>query len=123
MRKEVYFKTEYQISGNKPIYLTVVIGQGQPGSSSVTLNDDAVADGIITNQLIGNGSDIIRKVLHAITIVNDYQINTNNTTVKYFLSGGLEEKIYTLNATVDVDGDTVTYNFNLTFIEWGDGYE
>ena len=115
MKKEVNFQTEYEVK-NADINLTIVIGKGQPGSSRVRLGDDVVGDGEVKDLLIGNGDNIKNKILKITTVVDDFQINTNETCVEYLLTGGKESKKYYLEATVDVDGDRVNYFTEIKFI-------
>ena len=115
MKKEVKFNTEYEVS-SKDILLTIVIGNGQPGSSRVKLNGKLIAGRDINGLVIGKGNEIKGSTLKITTVVNDFQINTNRTSVQYLLSGGTESKRYYLEANVDIDGDSVYYFTNIKFI-------
>lgn len=115
MEKEVNFKSEYEVSDGD-IYLTIVIGNGQPGSSIVKINKIIIKDGEIKNLKLGNGNELKGKTLSVTSYVDDYQVNTNDTCIQYLLTGGKEPKKYYLDATVDVDGDRVVYNTDIKFI-------
>ena len=118
MRKEVNFNTEYKTGNNDEIvYLTVLIGKGQPGSSVVKLGDNVIKDGgNIIRIPVGKNSDIKGKTLKITSVVDDFQISTNETCVDYLLTGGEESKVYHLDATVDVDGDKINYFTKIKFI-------
>ncbi|HMS64940.1 MAG TPA: hypothetical protein PKD83_06765 [Ignavibacteria bacterium] len=118
MRKEVNFNTEYKTAAiDEIVYLTVLIGKGQPGSSVVKLGDNVIKDGTnIVRLPIGKNSELKGKTLKITSVVDDFQIFTNETCIDYLLTGGEESKVYHLDANVDIDGDKINYFTKIKFI-------
>jgi len=112
MRKKITFDTQFLVSTND-IFLTIVIGNANPGSSTVRLGDDVIKDGIVENFNIGNGSSLKGKKLIILTTVQDFLINSNLTSVTFVLDDGVTTKKYFLDGTVDVDKDKIDYKINI----------
>jgi hypothetical protein len=117
MRKKITLDTDYEVSNsNKDIILSVVIGNGQPGTSVINLDNVPIQNGIITDFPIGKSKSLKGKTLNIFSTVSDENINTNKTSITYLLTGGEQPKRYYLHATVDIDKDTIEYSTNIKFI-------
>ena len=106
--KRVRYTTTCQVS-DQPVRLTVTIGDAQMGASRVRLDDDDVATGSITDLVIGHGGAVSGRTLRIKTVVTDVNNKTNNTDVRYDLSGGRASLSFTLGAVVEEEGDSVIY--------------
>jgi len=105
---------DYGVIENKVVQLTVIIGQGHYGSSTVKLNDENIFIGENIKDLdIGEGQDISGKTLSIRTKVTVTNPNTNLTSVSYVLKGGKEDETFDLEETAT--NKTVDYSasFNL----------
>ncbi len=91
------------------VTLRVLIGYAQRGVSTATLDGSQLATGTIDGLRLGLGPTLVGKRLSVVTSVTKVQHTTNETSVQYVLSGGVEERHYDLTATVEHEGDTVTY--------------
>lgn len=111
----VKLETMYEVVADK-VYLTIIIGEKQIGSSLVKLNNEILQMGDIKNLEIGLGSDIAGKTLITKTVVTDVNDQTNRTSVSYFLKGGKTDKDFSLDATVAEEGASIIYRakFKLT---------
>jgi hypothetical protein len=101
--------TTYDTAGNSPIHLTVTIGNGNAGGSSVLWKRKIIKEGAIIDLPIGNPGDTLRnKTLRATTKVRVVNPSSEQTSVTFILSGGAktEEFLYTLTAP---KGKDVTY--------------
>jgi hypothetical protein len=113
MRKSIKFNTEYKVASSD-VFLDVVIGEGQSGSISVSLNDTIIdQENEFVSFPIGNGNDIKGKTLTILSEVSDMLINTNRTSVTFALSGGVSDYKHTCKGTVDVDKDKIEYEINI----------
>ena len=107
----------YQVIPGSPVYLTVVIGDGNVGGTSLLWNGETIEqDGDqMTNQCIGGpGENLQGKILHCTTNVQDINPATNKTSVTYTLSGGTQQQdfLFQLNAST---GGFVLYNITFVF--------
>ena len=108
--------TEYHVT-DKPVTLTVVIGDGQLGSSYVQLDGTKITSGEkISNFTIGAGVQIKGKVLRIKSIVSDVNDMTNHTSISYQLKGGVKDATYALESTVANEGDSVLYRAEIAFV-------
>jgi len=108
-------ETSYPVNSND-VYLTVIIGEAQLGSSSVTLDSEILCTGEIKDLKIGNGNDIKGKMLRVKSIVSDINDNTNRTSIIYRFKGGKADTEYLLEETVSQDGDSIIYRAYIKFI-------
>lgn len=101
-------QTDYAVDAGD-VTLTVIIGDGQLGSSLVRLGEKELATGDIDRLKIGKGSAIAGKELFVKTVVADVNDNTNHTSVRYELKGGAADQTFDLDASVDEEGGSVIY--------------
>lgn len=99
-----------------PVTLRVMVGEGQLGSSLVTLGKTELASGAIAFLSLGSGALLRGKTLRVTTMVTDVQRMTNRTSVTYVLQGGPSDREYRLEQPVADQGDSVDYTatFRLT---------
>jgi len=77
----------YTVINDKQVHLTVTIGNGQLGSTTVKLDGETKINGNIDDDL-GTGEVLTGKVLLINTTVNKANNSTNNASVTYNLTGG-----------------------------------
>ena len=96
----------YVVSDGAELQLTVVIGEGQVGLSTVLLDTTPVVSNqeAITDQPIGAGQDVRGKTLVVDTIVNDVNPLTNRVTVTYELTGGPAPQTFVASGTASAAG-------------------
>jgi len=104
----VVLHTEYEV-GQGDLLLSVVIGEGQLGSSLVRLGERELAIGDVSRLKVGKGSTIAGKQLYIKTVVTDVNDQTDRTSVRYELQGGEVQKVIDLEASVDEEGGSVIY--------------
>ena len=104
----VALNTEYEV-GAGDVTLTVVIGEGQLGSSLVKVGEKQLTIGDVTKLKVGKGSAVAGKDLFIKTVVTDVNDKTDRTSVRYELKGGTVDKTFDLDATVDEEGGSVIY--------------
>jgi len=100
--------TAYEVA-KANVYLTIVIGNAQLGSSAVKLNNKVLGTGDIEELLVGKGPSIEGKPLSVKSVVTDVNDKTNQTSIRYKLKGGKFDKNYDLEATVSQEGESVIY--------------
>lgn len=103
---------------NQAIRLSVTIGDGQIGVTSVNLGSEQMVvnhKNSLLDKEIGNGLNLKGKVLFCTTTVTDVQQATNKTSVTYELKGGQIPFSQTLSETVTSDGDVVFYTATFYF--------
>jgi hypothetical protein len=106
---------ETYVVGPGRIFLTVLIGNAQIGSSLVKLGEKEIGRGNINNLPIGNGSELVEQVLSIKSIVSDVSDKTNLITVRYTLKGGKIDKDYDLREEVAEEGDSTTFRTSIVF--------
>lgn len=101
--------TEDYALANGEVTLRVVVGDGQLGSSLVSVDKTQIASGAIAFLTVGTGPSLVGKSLRVVTTVTDVQRMTNRTSVLYLLRGGKADRDLPLEETVDEEGDSVHY--------------
>lgn len=104
----VALNTVYEISSGE-VTVSVVIGEGQIGSSLVRLGTREITIGAVTKQKIGKGTALGGKELFIKTVVTDVSDQTNRLSVRYELKGGKANKVFDLESTVAEEGDSVVF--------------
>ncbi len=91
--------------------LTVIIGDGQKGVTSVTLGTKSMVSNQVGNINcdVGIDNDIVGQTLYCSTTVTDIRPETKQTDVTYKLTGGVSDFQQTLNESVTNLGDVVFY--------------
>lgn len=106
--KRVRYATEYRVV-DQPVRLTVTIGDAQMGASRVQINGDQITTGAVADLVIGNGPAVAGRTLRIKTVVTDVNNRTNNTDVRYDITGGRSNLYFCLGTVVDEEGDSVVY--------------
>src|SRR5437879_2658511 len=99
---------DYAVAAGR-VTLSVLVGDGQMGTSVVRLDQEQLAIGDITDLAIGRGPDIAGKQLFVKTVVTDVNDKTNHTSVRYELKGGKADKNFDLAESVDQEGGSIIY--------------
>ena len=104
-------------TGNKPIKLAVIIGEGQIGTSRVRLGGSELvtATGPVTVS-VGKPAAIKGKSVFIRTIVNDVNSLTDKMSVTYNFSGGASTHTKIARGTVSKPGKVLIFEatFSLT---------
>ena len=100
-------------SENDIIKLTLVVGEGQYGSSAFKNFNGQIEAGAILNRILGSAGSIKGKKLIITTTVTDTNPDTNRTSVSYQLNG---KNVDTLEYEVEQDNGTLVYYTTLNFI-------
>ena len=94
---------------------------GQKGLSSLNLGNGKFnkenVKGDLPQTSIGENKDLDMKKLTVLTTISDTSKQTNNTNLEIILTGGLNKKSYSLNKTVNSEGDSADYICVIQFIE------
>jgi hypothetical protein len=100
---------------NKPVMLSVVIGDAQIGASVVRRDGIQLGKtGTIKNRDLGVGGDLVSHNIEIKTLVSDVNDDTNQTSVTYVLEGAQPERM-TARRKVENNGDGVLYRAKLVF--------
>lgn len=105
----VRLKESYVVAEG-PVTISVIIGEGQKGHTTVFLDASERTDGAtIAGFPLGNGPDLEGREVRVSSVVTDTNPSTNHTSVTYTLSGGAAERTYKLEYTVSKPYETVGY--------------
>jgi len=110
--KKISYATSYKV-GQGDIRLQVVIGDGQFGSTLVTLGSQVWEQAHDFDHVLGTGVALAGKTLSVTSIVTDTNVQTNQTAVTYRLSGGVVPLEHTVTFTVDDENDSVDYEASI----------
>ncbi|GAB4326891.1 MAG: hypothetical protein Kow0037_00090 [Calditrichia bacterium] len=102
---------------DRPVYLTITIGEGQIGTSAVMLGNRLLKLGKVTDLLLGEGAELAGKELRIKSLVSDTNDMTNRLTISYRLTGGVKDWEGELSETVDRDGDSVIFRLKVHFLK------
>jgi hypothetical protein len=105
----------YRISDGE-VRLRVAVGNGQAGWTSAMIGPKFVGEGKELNVTLGNGLDLVGRVVICSTTIRDVQPTTNHAGVTYFFSGGRQPKMWQLNELLEED-TTMVFHAIFTFIE------
>jgi len=108
--------TTYTV-GTGDVFLTIVVGEAQLGSSVVKLGGKEIGRGEIKELKLGTGSQLAGKKISVKTVVTDTNDKTNHTSVRYALTGGVAEARHDLSIDVDQEGESVIYRIEIEFVE------
>jgi hypothetical protein len=112
--KSVRFETEYRVA-NADVRISIRIGDGQFGTSFMTLADRTFGPGDIEDVMLGPGPELTGLELLVKSIVTDVNDMTNRTSISYELAGGEAPASHVLVASVDEDGGSVVYRTRIRF--------
>jgi hypothetical protein len=107
----------YQLKDGEELKLTIIVGDGQLGITSVSLENELIVNnetGTI-ERIIGRYSNLKGKSLYCTSTVTDVRTETNKTSITYRLEGGVNTYENTLQETVNNEGDVVRYNASFFF--------
>lgn len=106
-------------SSNRKVTLTVKIGYRQNALSTVRINEKQVNSDFVRSFKIdlGTNQELIDKELKMTTVVHDISEDTNTTSVKVILTGGVGDFEDLMKKTVSSHGDMVTYTVNIGFFK------
>ncbi|MDH3253178.1 MAG: hypothetical protein OEM41_10330 [Ignavibacteria bacterium] len=107
----------YAVGRRSTVYLTVTIGDGQVGGSSVLWKGEIIGEGVIQKLKIGGPGEKLRfKTFRCSTRVKDINPSTNRTSVTHNLSGGQKEREFLFAADVTSEGGYATYSITFVFV-------
>ncbi len=107
----------YAVGTSSEVYLTVTVGDGQVGGSSVLWKGEIIGEGTIDNLRIGGPGENLRfKTFRCTTRIKDSNPLTNRTSVTHNLSGGQNERDYLFEADVSSEGGYATYSITFVFV-------
>ena len=105
---EVKLEADYPLASD-PVVLSVVVGNGQFGSSVVHLKYTEKGRGEITDLEIGSARTCKGKKLTVKSVVTDVRDETNNMVVTYVLKGGVSEQSFTSSGLVEREGGSLLF--------------
>ncbi len=108
----------YKVLPNTPVSLSVVIGDGNVGGTSLIWDGTTIVQSSdeVSNQPIGNpGENVQGKLLICTTNVQDINPATNKTSVTYTLTGGAQPQDFPLQMEVSEAGDLAIYSVTFGF--------
>lgn len=112
--KSVKLETDYEV-GDDPVRISILIGDGQFGTSVMWIGERIFGPGDIANVVLGDGADLTGETLVIKSIVTDINDQTNHTSVTYDLDGGPVAANHVVEAVVDQEGDSVIYRTRIRF--------
>ena len=110
------FKTTYAV-GKGDVFLTVVIGERQLGTSLAKLDGKLLMKGAIKKLKVGKGPGLAGSVLTMKSVVTDINDMTNRTSITIHLEGGAAPASHTLAIEVDQNGDSAIYRVQVDFVK------
>jgi hypothetical protein len=102
----------YTVQDGTIYSLTVIIGNGQLGSSALKNFDGEYIHGAVNNVILGDGKNIRGKNLLITSMVTDANSNTNTTVISYKLNG---DTIGPYSKDVDTDNSSISYTTTIHF--------
>lgn len=105
----------YRVSPGSNVLLTVTIGQAQLGASLALLDQEELEGRAFNRKFLGTGDSLTGRTLQIITMVSDVRKQTNRTSVKYELTGGMTPLHFEAADNVDEEGDMVLYLATISF--------
>ncbi len=99
------------------VTLSITVGEGQVGSTSVLRDGKPVASagGILVLNL-GPGANLVDSTVSISTLAQDVLAETNRVTVSYALSGGEKQDPSVSKAVVDNDFDFCRFTTTVSFV-------
>lgn len=101
----------YAVEDNKQVTIDVLIGDQQPGGSTISLGTTEVASGNddLKNVPIGVGSAVRGQKVIVVSEVENKNPATNNTSVAVTLKGGADPKEILQRQAAVNKGDVIAY--------------
>ena len=104
-------------SSDAEVRLSVEVGDGQVGGTSLLLDRTILGSGgAVNNVLIGTCKELRFKTLRCTTRVHDVNVLTNKTSVTYEFTGGVEDKEFPYQVEVNEEGGYATYSIAFIFV-------
>ena len=102
--------------GTRDVFLSLLIGEGQFGTSDVLLDDKQLvrASGPI-KLLVGRGPDVDGSTLLVRSIVNDVSTQTNRMSITYRFTGGKSSEEFIARGRSDDEGGLLIFEATFTF--------
>ena len=99
------------------VQLTVTIGEGQLGATTVFRDGSVVVKGgvVIGNLDLGDGGDVQNTGVSVESIVNDISTQTNRMSVTYAVTNNGQRRTFTSRHKVDNEGDLCRFVTALNF--------
>ena len=113
-----YLEKLYRVKTTSVVTLKIEIGYAQKGYTTVFLGDKKIVNNkknSFEKVLEEKGKDLKGKTLFCQTMVTDVRTETNETSVKYELTGGRKDFKQKLQESVESHGDVKHYVANITF--------
>lgn len=113
--KEVNFEWTIRISPdeeNNDLLLSVDVDSPQEGASTVTAPSGKIYTGDIQALPLGNGSSLHGKSMKIVTLVTDFDPNSNATGITVSVGGHQ----VTYNENVDAEKGSVYYKIKVNFV-------
>jgi hypothetical protein len=120
MAADISLQKDYAVR-RRDVFLSVTIGEGQQGRSSILLDDKEVlrTSPPIGRFLVGAGMDLVGRTLTIRTVANDVVAATNRLSVTYRLTGGLAAAEFTSRGKVDQDNEFLIFEAVFSFVAAG----
>lgn len=109
----------YQVSDNIPVYISVIIGNANLGSTVIYYKDEMIGGdtGQIDRLPVGNENEPLKfNLLKCTTKVKDINPLTNKTYVTYLLEGGQKDEQFEFNIDVKQEGGYAVYSVTFVFV-------
>jgi hypothetical protein len=118
MPADITLNEKYSV-GMRDVHLTVTIGEGQQGRSSVLLNAREIlrTSPPIGALLLGPGQGLASGTLTVRTVVNDVVAATNRMSVTYKLSDGQSSEEFISKGSVVSENDFLIFEANFSFVQ------
>jgi hypothetical protein len=97
--------------GDGDVFLSLAIGEGQFGTSDVSIAGTQLlrSSGSIGGLRIGSGTNVKGKTLKVKSVVSDISTMTDKMSVTYQISGGQGRKSITAKGKVDKPGKSLIF--------------
>jgi hypothetical protein len=115
---EVVNIIDYKVKPLTPVNLTITVGDGQVGGSSVRFKGEKIGGNGVTDCPIPRADDEDKELkdrrARCTTTVERKNQSTEQCSVTYSLRGGVEDKTYTFKATLQM-GELADFNTTIRF--------
>jgi hypothetical protein len=106
--KKITHRSTYKVAEGQ-VHLTVTIGEGQFGSTTVVVGEKVFDHERRFDRDIGAGGALRGKQLTIVSVVTDTNDQDDDTSVTYELTGGALNTKHTSEFTVEKDKDSVKF--------------
>jgi hypothetical protein len=106
----------YEVQPEGPVFLTVTIGKGQVGGTSLHWHGRITSEGRVEKKKIGaNNERLGGQVLGCTTRIRDVNPRTNMTRVTYRFEGGAKSESFPFEMQAAGAGGFVTFSIDFHF--------